>query len=92
MIDPDDIDDADLSIVIKHQRLDAVAANEAFCAAMNKAIKRGRETVKPGTYVDKTPLFGRRMYGEAASSSSCGSPAAMCFDSGGSRAGAQTMK
>ena len=70
----------------------AVASNDAFVAAMQKAIKRGREKVKAGTYVDTTPNYGaRRIQGDVLMSS-CGSPAAMCLESGGAAIGAEAMK
>lgn len=71
---------------------DAVRANDAFVAAMNLQIKRGREKVKPGTYVDTTPPIGHiRIQGDAIFSS-CGSPAAMCTDVGSHHGGAETLK
>ena len=48
--------------------------------AMAKAIKRGREKVKAGTFVDPSPSQARRIRGEVAVSA-CGSPATMCADS-----------
>jgi hypothetical protein len=59
----------------------AIAANEAFAAAMNKAIKRRREKVVLGTFVDRTSTSALRIRGETAMSG-CGSPAAMCAESG----------
>ena len=55
----------------------AIAANDAFAAAMARAIKRGREKATPGVYVDPTPSTTRRIRGDVALSP-CGSPAAMC--------------
>ncbi len=76
----------------KAERAIAVAANDGFVAAMNKAIGRKSEKVTPGTFIDKSPPIGaKRMYGIAAVSA-CGSPAAMCLDVGGAQAGAETMK
>lgn len=81
-----------LSLSEKEHRTASVAANDAFIAAMKKQIGRGREKVKAGTFVDQSPaISARRMYGEVLMSS-CGSPAAMCLESGGSQAGAETMK
>jgi hypothetical protein len=59
----------------------AIAANDAFTAALAKAIKRGREKVTPGIFVDTTPSSARRIRGDVALSP-CGSPAAMCAESG----------
>ena len=36
----------------------AVKANDAFVAAMNAAIKKGREKVSAGTTIDLTPPIG----------------------------------
>jgi len=61
----------------------AVASNDAFVLAMAKAVKRGREKVVPGTFVDLTPPVGAlRIRGDVVMSA-CGSPAAMCMESGG---------
>jgi hypothetical protein len=64
----------------KAQRDGAIAANDAFAKAMGKAIKRGREKVAAGTFVDATAAVrARRIHGESVVSS-CGSPAAMCAE------------
>jgi len=84
--------DFQISLSAKAHRDALLASNDAFIAAMNKAIRKGREKVRPGTFVDASPHVGaRRIRGDVAISS-CGSPAAMCFDAGGSRADAQAMK
>lgn len=58
----------------------AVASNDAFTAAMNQAIERGKVKVTAGTYVDTTPPIGAlRIRGEVLMSIS-GSPAAMCME------------
>jgi hypothetical protein len=70
----------------------AIACNDAFVQAMTKAVKRGREKVTAGTYVDLTPPIGAvRIYAEPAMSA-CGSPSAMCLESGGAQSGAAAMK
>jgi hypothetical protein len=70
----------------------AIASNEAFVLAMARAVSRGREKVKPGTFIDHTPAIGaRRMHGTFPLSA-CGSPAAMCAERGASPAGAQTLR
>jgi hypothetical protein len=57
-------------------------ASEAFAAALNRQIKRGRESVARGTFVDPSPAIGaRRLYGSTPASA-CGSPAAMCAERG----------
>lgn len=61
----------------------AVKNNDAFSAAMNRAIKRGKVKVAPGTFVDTTPSSAYRVRGDVVMASGCGSPAAMCVDSGG---------
>lgn len=76
----------------KAERAQAIASNDAFILAMAMAVRKGREKAKPGTYVDNSPAIGaRRIYAEPALSS-CGSPGAMCMDSGGAHSGAETMK
>lgn len=80
-----------LSLSEKAERTAAVTANDAFIAAMGLAIQKGRETATPGIFVDRTPTFGRRIYGEVAMSP-CGSPAAMCTEAGGAPSGAEAMK
>lgn len=39
-----------------------VASNDAFILAMTKAVRRGREKVTPGTFVDtRAPIKARRI-------------------------------
>lgn len=80
-----------MNLAEKSDRQTALAANDAFTAALTRAVRRGRESAVPGTFVDHTPTYARLIRGEIAISA-CGSPAAMCFDSGGAQAGAETMK
>jgi len=69
-----------------------VASNDAFILAMAKAVKRGREKVTPGTFVDTSPPIGAlRIRGDVVMSA-CGSPAAMCMEQGGAHSGAESMK
>ena len=56
----------------------AVKADDAFVAAMNRAIRKGRCKAEPGTFVDLTPPIGARRIHAEISRSSCGSPAALC--------------
>lgn len=60
---------------------EAIASNEAFVLAMAKAVSRGREKVKPGTFVDPTPPIGAKRLRGSFPISGCGSPAAMCLES-----------
>lgn len=70
----------------------AIASNEAFVLAMGRAVNRGREKVKSGTFIDHTPAIGaRRIYGTFPVSG-CGSPAAMCADRGASPSGTATLR
>jgi hypothetical protein len=62
-----------------------IAADAAFTAAMNLAIRRGREKVRPGTFVDETPPIGARRYSGDSPRSMCGSPAAACDATGSPR-------
>ena len=65
-----------LSLSEKAERDGVIASDDAFVAAMQNAIKRKREKVKPGTYVDATAAVGaRRISGIVQMSSGCGSPA-----------------
>jgi hypothetical protein len=65
----------------KAVRADTVKQDEAFAAAMLGAIQRGKVKVAIGTIVVDRPLMAARIQGYAAVSS-CGSPAAMCVESG----------
>jgi hypothetical protein len=77
-----------LSLSEKAARDEAIAANEAFTAAMTKALKRGRERATPGTYVDRSPSLSARFIHAIAPHSACGSPAAMCIERGNPDGGA----
>jgi hypothetical protein len=80
--------DSYLSLSEKEERRAAVASNEAFTLAMNAAVKRGREKVTAGTYVDTSPPIGHiRIRGEVIYSA-CGSPSAMCLEVGSHDGGA----
>lgn len=69
-----------------------IAANDRFVAAMAKAHLKGNVSVRPGVYVDLSePIYHKRIRPEL-SISACGSPGAMCIESGGAADGAQTMK
>ena len=70
-----------ISLADRTEREEAIATNDAFTAAMQRAIKRGRETARPGIYVDTSPSTVHRIRGDVAISP-CGSPAQMCADSG----------
>jgi pyridoxine/pyridoxamine 5'-phosphate oxidase len=84
--------DAYHSLSARASQQTALASNDAFVVAMNKAIRKGREKVKAGTFVDHTPPIGAvRIRGETLMSS-CGSPAAMCVDTAIAAGGAGTMK
>lgn len=60
----------------------AERADLLFKARMLRAIKRGREHAKPGTYVDLTASPRAMRAKRQDGLSSCGSPAAMCADQG----------
>lgn len=76
----------------KYLHAETVAANGAFVAAMNAAIKRGREKVRAGTYVDTSPPIGHVRIRGDVTFSACGSPAAMCLEIGDPHGGAITLK
>lgn len=70
----------------------AVSSNTAFVAAMNAAIRKRREKVRPGTFVDTSaPIYAKRLYG-ILPVSACGSPAAMCTEATGQPNRNQAMK
>ncbi len=54
-----------LSLSEKAARDETKRANDAFAAAMNREIMRGRIRARPGTFVDRSPHYGaHRYYGE----------------------------
>lgn len=72
-------------------RKHTIDTDDAFSAAMKQAIKRGRERVKPGTFVDRTATYARQLRGEVAMSVT-GSPAQMCLERAVAEAGSATLK
>jgi hypothetical protein len=70
----------------------ATGANDAFAAAMNKAIRRGKERARPGIYIDLTPPIGARRIAPQPVVSCCGSPAAMCMENAVPENGTSAMK
>jgi hypothetical protein len=57
------------------------AGDEAFVAAMNRAIRRNKVQIKAGTIVDRSPI--RPVFFDRVSmASGFGSPAAMCVEAG----------
>ena len=63
--------------------------DEAFQAALRRAIRRGREAAVEGVFVDETPPVGVMRFHPSLRTSVCGSPAQMCADtstSGGASA------
>jgi len=67
-----------MTIEERDRRQAAQKSNDAFVAAMNKAIKKGRCKATLGTFVDLSPPIGARRISAEVSRSACGSPAAMC--------------
>lgn len=74
-------DEPDMFISERARHEANVAADAAFCAAMMRAIARGKVKVQPGTYVDDSPLVPARIYDFAPRAGCYGSPAAMCAES-----------
>ena len=67
----------------KIEREGVIASNEAFVRAMAKAVKRGREKAKVGTFVDDTPPpAGVKRLRGTIPISACGSPSALCLEAG----------
>lgn len=81
-----DIKDIDrwITVADKIQYEGAIAVNDAFVARMNKAMRRGKESVRAGTFVDLTPPISAKRYQPEPSRSPCGSSAAMCIEHGSS--------
>ena len=72
-------------------RMQTRQCDEAFVAAMAKAIKRCRETAVAGTFVDTSaPIHARRIVPEASISLS-GSPGRMCVERDVSVAGTRRV-
>lgn len=70
----------------------AISADQAFVAAINREIRRGKLKVTAGTFVDTSPpIYARRLYGMLPMSA-CGSPAQMCMEASGQPNGAEAMK
>jgi hypothetical protein len=81
-----------ISVSENAARQETIRADEAFALALARAVRKGRERAKPGTFIDTTPHYGaRRYYGDVAMSP-CGSPAAMCTEASGAPSGAQSLK
>ena len=53
-------------------------SSEAFAIALQRQVRRGRETAKRGTFVDPSPPIGALRIRGQVPVSACGSPAAMC--------------
>jgi hypothetical protein len=67
-------------------------SNDAFIMALERQIRRKRETVARGTFVDGTPPLRPITIRGATPLSSCGSPAAMCAETGVPGGGTETLK
>lgn len=67
-------------------------SSEAFAAALARQIERKRETVAPGTFVDRSPAIGARRLSGSLPASACGSPAAMCAERGSISVVAMALK
>lgn len=83
MTDYNDFDEDEYPAIAAERRQRAlIAANDAFVAAMTRAVKKKRERATFGTFVDVSST-GRavRIRGDVTLSG-CGSPAAMCAESG----------
>lgn len=70
----------------------AIAVNDAFVALMNRAIRKKREFAVFGIFVDTTPPISAIRIRGTIAMSHCGSPAAMCVESGSDHGGAEAMK
>ena len=70
----------------------AKTANAAFTAALERQIRRKRETVARGTFVDLSPAIGAIRIRGSVAISACGSPAAMCAESASHGGGTETLK
>lgn len=63
---------------IHHQGV--IAADEAFVAAMQRAIRRGREKATEGVTIDTSPPIGAKRLRGSFPMSLFGSPGAMCME------------
>jgi hypothetical protein len=89
---PDSAFNAIMTVAEQKHHDAMLKANQAFARAMNRAIRRGKVQVTPGTFVDTSPaIYAKRLRGEVAISP-CGSPAAMCVEKGAHEGGAGTLK
>jgi hypothetical protein len=77
--DEDDTHERQPAILEKKRRQAMIAANDAFVALMNRAIKRGREHAQAGIYVDHSVHVVRQIRGEPPVSA-IGSPSQMCVE------------
>lgn len=60
------IEELDDNASQQERQAQAIACDDAFVKAMTRAISRGREHVKPGTFIDRTPLSAARIRTRAA--------------------------
>ena len=67
-------------------------SSEAFAVALQRQVRRGRETAKRGTFVDPSPAVGALRLRGSTPVSACGSPAAMCAERGSVSVVAMALK
>ncbi len=82
MSETDYIDDEDETLTTAETRARAAESNDAFIAAMSRAIKRKRETATFGVTVDRSPPIHARRIRPVAPLSYMSSPAALCEEIG----------
>jgi hypothetical protein len=70
-----------MSDIVRYTADEIIAMDEAFVARMKRAIRKGRERAAFGIKIDRTPLRAR-VFHPAMIGSGCGSPAALCTESG----------
>jgi hypothetical protein len=70
-----------IEISDRQQSIAQITADTAFALALGAAIETKRETAVPGIHRDARPLLVTVFRGYPAMSG-CGSPAAMCVESG----------
>jgi hypothetical protein len=78
-LDEDKTRERQPAILEKKRRQALIAANDAFAARLNRAIRRGREHAAAGTYVDHSVHVVRQIRGEPFVSP-VGSPGQMCVE------------
>ncbi len=91
-VEPSLIDDDRIIVeTAADEHRNRVACDTAFVQAMMKAIQKGREVNRAGTFVDTSPTSARTIRGEPLMSC-CGSPSALCAETSSVGIGTGSLK